>query len=130
MSSRKLSDLSPEMQTLAEQFLDKCHDANLDIFIICTYRSDEEQNDAYARKASNARAGESAHNCLNAMKQPAAKAFDVGVIRNGKYVGDGNDHDYQAAGLIGEALGLSWAGRWRGKIKETGHFELPNWKDT
>lgn len=129
MSSRKLSDLSDEMHLLADEFLSKCHDANLDIFIICTYRNNQEQNAAFARKDSGARAGESAHNCLNSMKQPAARAFDVGVIRNGKYVGNGSDTDYLAAGAIGESLGLVWAGRWRGKIKETGHFELPNWRD-
>lgn len=128
MASRKISDLSCEMQPIAIEFVAECKRAGLDIVIICTHRSDAEQAAAFACGASNCRPGESAHNQVDMMRRPAAEAFDVGVIRNGKYIGKGDDPDYLKAGEIGEKLGLVWAGRWKGKIKETAHFERANWK--
>lgn len=126
--SRDIAKLSPFMQGKAKQFMDKCHAAGLDIVIICTDRSDAEQNACYAAGQSNCRAGQSAHNAKTADGLPASEAFDVGVIRNGKYVGNGKDPDYLSAGQIGEELGLVWAGRWTGKIKEVAHFQNPSWK--
>lgn len=128
MASRKLTDLSIPMQAVAAVFEDRCRDAGLDIVIICTHRPDAEQQSAFDAKLSNCRPGESAHNQVDAQKRPAAEAFDVGVIRNGKYIGRGDDPDYLHAGHIGEALGLVWAGRWTGKLKETAHFERAGWK--
>ena len=128
MASRKLTDLSQAMQRLAMEFESRCRAESLDIVIICTWRSNDEQAKAFACGASNCRPGESAHNALDNMLRPAAEAFDVGVIRNGKYIGDGRDMDYLRAGQIGEALGLAWAGRWKGKIKEVAHFQNPAWR--
>ena len=125
MSSRDLNDLAPELQEIAIKFVRDCKLAGLDIVIICTSRSNAEQQAAYDAHLSNARPGESEHNKVNSMGKPASRAFDVGVIRAGKYVGNGSDPDYTKAGAIGEALGLKWAGRWRGRIRETGHFQLP-----
>ena len=123
MASRKLTDLSLPMQLLAVKFVDRCHEAGLDIVFICTHRPAAEQQAAYDAGMSNCKPGQSAHNQVDLMLKPAAEAFDVGVIRNGKYVGRGDDSDYLAAGKIGEELGLLWAGRWKGKLKETAHFE-------
>lgn len=128
MASRKITDLSIPMQQLAASFEDKCKEAGLDVVIICTYRSDAEQQAAYDAKLSNCKPGQSAHNQLDSQKRPAAEAFDIGVIRSGKYIGRGDDPDYLAAGKIGEELGLLWAGRWKGKLKETAHFERAGWK--
>lgn len=128
MASRKLTDLSLPMQLLAVKFVDRCHEAGLDIVIICTHRPAAEQQAAYDAGMSNCKPGQSAHNQVDLMLKPAAEAFDVGVIRNGKYVGRGDDSDYLAAGKIGEELGLLWAGRWKGKLKETAHFERNGWK--
>lgn len=127
MASRKLTDLSIPMQLLAAKFVDRCHEAGLDVVIICTHRPDAEQQAAYDAKLSNCKPGQSGHNQVDSQKRPAAEAFDVGVIRNGKYIGRGDDPDYLAAGKIGEEIGLSWAGRWKGKLKETAHFQNPNW---
>lgn len=127
MASRKLTDLSPWMQEKAKEFEAQCKSESLDIVIICTYRPDDEQMAAFKSGASNCKPGESAHNQLDVMKRPASEAFDVGVIRNGKYIGNGSDTDYLRAGQIGESIGLAWAGRWKGKIKEVAHFQNPNW---
>lgn len=128
MASRKLTDLSLPMQGMAAKFMDRCNEAGLDVVIICTHRPDTEQQAAYDAKLSNCKPGESAHNQVDSQKRPAAEAFDIGVIRNGKYIGRGDDPDYLAAGKIGEEIGLIWSGRWRGKLKEVAHFEREGWK--
>lgn len=128
MASRKLTDLSPEIRPLAEAFIAQCQADGLDVVIICTHRDNIEQEAAYACGASRCRGGQSGHNQVDTMNKPAAEAFDVGVIRAGKYIGNGSDPDYLRAGQIGEALGLVWAGRWTGKLKEAAHFQNKSWK--
>lgn len=123
-TSRNLNDLCPEMQDLAIKFQRDCLSAGLSVVVICTYRGDADQQAAFDCGASKCRPGQSAHNKTDAMGKPASKAFDIGVIRAGKYIGDGKDPDYLAAGKIGEALGLEWAGRWTGKLREVAHFQL------
>lgn len=127
-TSRNLTDLCAEMHELAIQFQRDCQSAGLSIVIICTYRSDADQQIAFDSGKSNCRPGQSEHNHLDSMGKPASRAFDIGVIRAGKYIGDGKDPDYLAAGKIGEALGLEWAGRWSGKLREVAHFQLPKEK--
>lgn len=122
--SRKISNLSRYMQPLARDFLIRCQKEKLDVVIICTDRSNAEQAECFARGASRARPGESAHNVCDDLGRPAAEAFDIGVIRNGKYITDGNDPAYKRAGEIGESLGLIWAGRWI-KMTEAAHFQSP-----
>lgn len=122
--SREISKLSPRMQLLAREFLHRCRVEKLDVVIICTDRSNAEQAECFARGASRARPGESAHNVCDDQGRPAAEAFDIGVIRAGKYITDGNDLAYRRAGEIGEALGLVWAGRWI-KMTEVAHFQSP-----
>ena len=129
--SRDLTKLSSFMQEKAHEYLAKCHEQGLDIVIICTDRSDAEQAACYVSGASMCGPGQSAHNAK--VKQadgtflPAAEAFDVGVIRNGKYIGNGQDPDYLKAGIIAESIGLIWAGRWTGELQETAHNQNPSW---
>lgn len=126
--SRDLTKLSTFMQERIRRVLARCHEEGLDIVAICTDRSDEEQNACFNAGASNAKAGQSAHNAKDKQGNPASEAVDFGVIRNGKYVGDGRDKSYLRMGEIAEEEGLVWAGRWRGKIKEVAHVQNPNWK--
>lgn len=130
MSSRKLTDLSQELQPLAVAFLDACYTEGIDILIYCTYRSNAEQAELYARGrtsggsiVTNARAGESRHNdTLNGL--PAANAFDCVPLLRGKCVWDAHDPLWRKVGALGESVGLEWAGRWSGKLRETAHFQL------
>jgi peptidoglycan L-alanyl-D-glutamate endopeptidase CwlK len=125
--SRDITKLSSFMQEKAVEFIAKCHEDGVDdVFIICTDRSDADQLIAYNAHASNCKPGQSAHNAKDAHGNPCSEAFDIGIIRAGKYVGDGNDLDYQKAGQIGKALGLVWAGDWV-HFKEVAHFQNPNW---
>lgn len=131
MASRKLSDLHPDVQPLAQQFLDKCAAQGIDILVTCTYRSGEEQDELYAKGrtaagsiVTNAKAGQSKHN-FNISGQPASLAFDVVPLRNGKPVWGTKGEDlvlWLRVGGIGESVGLEWAGRWK-RFKEFPHFE-------
>lgn len=124
MASRSLSDLHPVVQQKAEQFLTTCEAQGIDVLIYCTYRSPEEQNGLYAQGrtkpgsiVTNARGGESWHNhrC----------AFDFVPLVAGKPAW--NDKVlYLKAGVIAESVGLEWAGRWTGKLRETAHCQFTN----
>lgn len=122
ISSRKLSDLHPAVKLLAEAHIAECAKAGIDLLIYCTYRDEEAQNALYlqGRKTpgkivTNARGGDSYHNWRC--------AYDCVPLVGGKP--DWTAHDlYLQVGKIGETLGLTWSGRWQGKMKETAHFQF------
>lgn len=121
MASRSLDDLLPVVKRKAEEFRKLCADQGMDILIYCTYRSPEEQNGLYAQGRSkpgkivtNARGGESWHNhrC----------AFDFVPLVAGKPAWS-DTNLYRKAGVIAESVGLEWAGRWTGSLRETAHCQ-------
>lgn len=121
MASRSIDDLTPRMREMAVKFLDGCLAAGIDVLIYCTYRSPEEQDELYAHGrtkpgpiVTNARAGQSKHN--------SRQAFDCVPLNAGKPQW-GDAATYLKMGLIGEAVGLTWAGRWTGRLRETAHFQ-------
>ena len=143
MASRKPEDLHPDMLPKYRSFIQGCNEQGIDVLVTCTYRSNEEQTNLYAQGrtkpgkiVTKAKAGQSKHNnTIN--DKPAAKAFDVVPLRNGKLIwgtaGDGVDDDpsddltddlelWQRVGAIGERCGLEWAGRW--KFREYAHFQI------
>ncbi len=123
--SRDVKDLEPAVQWRAHALLKAAKDAGIDLIITSTYRSNEEQAALYAQGrtkpglvVTNARPGESWHNWRC--------AFDVVPIRNGKAVWNttGPDGDlWRKVGELGESVGLEWAGRWTGKLREMAHFQ-------
>lgn len=124
MASRALSDLEPVVQTKALKFVDACKAAGIEILIYCTYRSTEEQDELYTQGRSkpgdivtNARGGESFHNFRC--------AFDFVPLVAGKPAWK-NTELYRKAGLLAESVGLEWAGRWTGKLRETAHCQFTN----
>jgi len=129
MASRKLSDLCPEMQEIAQEFLDQCKEAKIDVLIYCTYRSNAEQDADYASSRpplngawkTDKKGGQSAHNALNSDGLPASQAFDCVPCLNGKPQWK-NISSYEKMGEIGEGLGLTWGGRWQ--HKDLVHFQL------
>lgn len=126
INSRRVSDLDPEVQTLAEAFLTACIAAGIDILITSTYRDFESQNALYNQgrstpgtKVTNARGGQSFHNFK--------VAFDFVPIVNGK--AQWNDPLlFKRVGEIGESVGLEWAGRWI-KFKELAHLQYTGGHD-
>ena len=123
--SRRIEDLVPAVQAKAKALLDAAKDAGVDLLVTSTYRSNEEQAALYAQGrtkpgaiVTNARPGDSYHNWRC--------AFDVVPLRNGKPVWGttGPDGDlWRKIGEMGESVGLEWAGRWTGKLREMAHFQ-------
>lgn len=120
--SRKLEDLNPKVKTLAEQFKAACSKVGYDVLIYCTYRDGEAQDALYAQGrtvkgkiVTNARAGQSFHNWRC--------AFDFVPMVHGKPAW-GDAIAYSKCGHIAESLGMEWAGRWTGKLRETAHVQF------
>jgi peptidoglycan L-alanyl-D-glutamate endopeptidase CwlK len=131
MSDRSLADLCPELRPLCQQFIDGCAAQNIRVIITETYRSSAEQDADYAQGRSepgniitNAKGGQSQHNCVDPYGNPASRAFDFAIeTDSGALDWDASDPTWQAAIKIGEALGLVSGSTWH--IKDNDHFELP-----
>lgn len=121
ISSRSLDDLLPKVKTLALAHVEACAKIGIDLLIYCTYRDAESQNSLYAQGrtsggaiVTNAKAGQSWHNYR--------LAYDCVPLVQGKPAW-GDSALYRQVGIAGESVGLEWAGRWTGKLKETAHFQ-------
>ncbi len=126
MASRSLDDLLPPVKARAEKFLAACKAQGIDVLIYCTHRDHDEQNELYAQGrtkpgkiVTNARGGDSLHN--------HRAAFDFVPMVGGKPAW--NDAAlYRRCGAIAESVGLEWAGRWTGSLKETAHCQYTGGK--
>lgn len=135
MASRLISDLHPSLQPLCQEFLARCIQVGIKAGISCTYRSSTEQDADYAqgrtapgKVITNAKGGESPHNCMDSAGRAAAKAFDFFI-----YAADFRHLDWDAADdrwkkaiAIGEELGLVSGSTFN--IVDTDHMEMPNWR--
>jgi len=130
MPSRDLNDLRADVHDLALKHQAACTAAGIDLLIYCTYRSNAEQDAAYAvgrtlpgKIITNQRGGGSKHNNTDAEGNPAALAYDcVGQIHGKAMWAD--DAMYLKIGQLAEGVGLTWAGRWTGKLREKCHMQL------
>lgn len=141
MASRNIKDLDPALQIIAQRFLDLCNinpvftAMRSTVFLTQTYRSSNEQNVDYAQGRTepghiitNARGGQSAHNCCATNGTPDARAFDFGIKRaNGSLDWDPRDDLWQRAISIGKSLGLVSGSDWH-SLKDYPHLELPAWQ--
>lgn len=125
ISSRRIEDLDPRVRSMAWSHLAACAAEGIDLLITSTYRDEEAQDALFAqgrtapgRKVTNARAGQSFHNY--------GLAYDVVPLRNGKPVWGTTGADgelWERIGVLGEAAGLEWAGRWT-RFREYPHFQF------
>ena len=123
INSRNINDLHPKVAWLCLNLIDKCKQEGIDLLITSTYRDFEAQKALYAqgrttpgRKVTRAKAGQSFHNYK--------VAFDFVPIVYGK--AQWNDKAlFNRIGIMGENLGLTWAGRWT-EFPESVHFQLTN----
>lgn len=127
MASRKLEDLDISIQPLAARFISECRKQGTDILIYCTYRSAQEQAELYTHGRSAPGPVvtwtlHSKHNHVSVEGKPSALAFDCVPIQNGKALWN-DEALYKRLGKIGESIGLTWGGRWKGK--DSPHFEMP-----
>lgn len=133
MSSRKITDLHPDLQPKCLAFLGRCAEAGIPIMLTCTYRSQAEQDALYAqgRSAPGPRVTWtlSSRHSFTLNGKPAASAFDIALLKDGKphwdtkiSINENMIPDYQEVGILGERLGLIWGGRW--KKPDYPHFQL------
>lgn len=140
MASRLLSDLDPALRPLAERFLVRCAERQVDVLVVCTWRSGAEQDALYAQGrtapghiVTRARAGQSAHNATDAQGRPAARAFDAVPLLHGKPIWEdprdtdaewANDYGWRIMGEVAAEVGLDWYGRAGASFREAPHFQL------
>lgn len=117
--SRALNDLSPACRPLVVEFLARLAEAGIPILIVETLRT-------AAQQAANLANGSS---WIVHSKHLDGNAIDVAPYETFAQHGpdklnwDAGDPIWTRIGLIGEACGLKWGGRWT--QKDMGHFELP-----
>ena len=119
--NRSLSDLRPELASLAQRLLDESEARGMPIFVTETLRTYSRQDRLFNQGrttegpvVTNARAGESNHNY--------GLAFDI-AFRSppapGLFEGP-----WEAMGEIGRNLGMRWGGDFS-RLVDRPHFELP-----
>ncbi|MGW8180682.1 MAG: M15 family metallopeptidase [bacterium] len=125
MASRELTDLTPELKRKAEQFLAICEVLHIRVFVTCTLRSNEEQDELYAQGrtkpgkiVTNAKGGEGKH---NPGPDGKSRAFDV-AFRLGER-GATWEGPWDVLGKIAALVGLIWGGDWV-HFKDLPHFQL------
>lgn len=112
--------------------------SGIDFLVTCTWRSPEEQSALWAKGRTYkagiwsvtdskkvvtwVQAGNSAHNFMVAGK-PAALAFDIVVLIDGKPQWDARHPSWKLAIQHGKDAGLKNL-----FPKESAHFEYPNWR--
>lgn len=127
IDSRALYDLHESVAKRAVEFIAKCKREGIILLVTSTYRDPEKQNLLYAigrrdvkdeKIVTQAKGGESYHNYR--------VALDVVPLVHGKPVWDHKNSVWLRIGQVGEACGLEWAGRWKGKFTELCHFQYTN----
>lgn len=115
VNSRLLSDLTPAVMKLAEEFIARCKEVGIDILITSTFRDFESQTALYnqgrttpGNKVTNAAAGQSYHNYRI--------AFDFVPIKGGKAMWD-DTATFKKCGKIAKECGLAWAGDWKSFVE-------------
>ena len=135
MASRKIEDLDPRLQPLAQRHRDLCAKEGIDLLITCTFRDDSEQDALWKigrsgdkrPKVTWVRRG--SHNIRDARGNPASTAYDVVPLRNGKCVWGTTGADlalWNRIGALAKSLGLEWGGDW--KVRDYPHCQLPGGK--
>jgi len=118
--SRKVEDLTHDMQEKFHAFKLGMREAGIDFILTCTRRTQEEQNDLYEQGRSKPGP---VVTWTRKSKHIEGKAFDIVIMKNGKPDWNVTDPDWTRAGEIGRRAGLNWGGSWA-KSKDFPHFEL------
>lgn len=115
--SRRLDDLAPHFRPLAVEFIARCVEAGIAVMIVDTRRTAAEQEANIKRGVSWTR--HSKHLTGEAID---VAPFDLYQLHGAdKLRWDGSDPVWARLGEIGEAVGLTWGGRWQ--QRDLGHFE-------
>lgn len=121
INSRDIRDLNSKVANMARDFIDACAAEDIHILITSTFRDAESQTALYAQGrtrpgpiVTHAKAGQSWHNYRC--------AFDFVPLVNGKAQWE-DTHTFEKCGQIAESVGLEWAGRWKGSMREMCHCQ-------
>lgn len=109
-TSTSLDALNPYVATLGRRFLDLCAANGIEVRIIVTFRSWDEQDALYAQGrttpgsiVTDAMGGDSYHNW--------GLAFDAAPVVNG-VVAWNDTAKFMQMGKLGQQVGLEWGGNW------------------
>lgn len=107
MPSRSLDELVPGCAERARHLIARAEIAGIGLLVTSTLRTWDEQDALFAqgrtrpgKRVTDARGGQSWHNF--------GRALDVAFMVGGRVTWDG---PWQTVGVIGEAIGLEWGGR-------------------
>jgi peptidoglycan L-alanyl-D-glutamate endopeptidase CwlK len=117
--SRRLDDLHPTMRVKAFELLARCAEAGIMVVIVDTLRTADEQRENVRKGVSWTQ--NSRHLTGHAIDLAPYATYNL--YGGDKVCWDGADPVWERIGLLGEAIGLRWGGRW--KVRDLGHFELP-----
>ena len=124
--SRKLEDLKPHIEIMAQKWLSLCRLRGLDPLVTSTLRTDAEQAELYAQGrtkpgkiVTNAKPRQSAHNF--------GLALDFVPMVNGKPEWNAKHPHWLAIGEAAEEVGFEWAGRWT-RFREFPHIQQRDWR--
>ena len=116
-----MAKLVPEVAELAKRHIEACSAEGIELVIVQSVRTMEEQAAIYARgrtasgkAVTAAKPGMSWHNY--------GRAYDVAVIEGGRI--DWKSPKYARAGELGKSLGLVWGGDFKSVRGDLGHFEF------
>lgn len=126
---REISKLHPRLQAIIVSLKSECDEKGIKIGISECLRTVEEQNALYAKGRTTA-----GNIVTNAKGTSYSSMHQWGVAfdfyrNDGKGAYENGDGFFEKVGKIGKAHGLEWGGDWK-SIKDTPHFQLPDWGST
>ncbi len=133
----RLVDLALELQSFATNVAEAM-DGEVDLFIVSGLRTDEEQAKLYAKGRTVSSGicvcahhplGKVVTNAASAKDTPHGRgaAFDFCPSKNGKLLWEDLGL-FEAVGMMAEANGLVWGGRFKHLKGDFGHVELKSWR--
>lgn len=125
--SRSLEELQPRVNKKARQLLELCHESDIDLMVVCTYRDNEMQQWMYESGRERTgpiltytRPGWSYHNWR--------MAFDVCPLLGGRPIwhakGRVQARLWKLIIELGKSVGLESGSDFRAYKREYGHFQL------
>lgn len=109
MASASLEDLTPDTRRVAQRFIEKARARGIELRVVSTLRTCEEQNAIYAQgRTAPGPIISGASGCRS--WHTWGRAFDVLIEGENGPVLDGADHRYDELGDIAKSMGMRWGG--------------------